>query len=178
VALRPAYIIHGEYIMKTKIFTLFLFLTFILSGCGSSSSTTSTGKKKTSAYIFNYEQKTVWNVLIKVLEEKRFRTDIPDPLKYELSTEKIVLSKDDIDTFLKLKEIGDVPKSPLSEYFEANYSLVIKLIPDDEKTQIEIENKIQALERGRYNKWIDIKSNGAKEKEIMALLLKRLKESE
>jgi hypothetical protein len=163
--------------MKTKIFLFSLFFSLILLGCGSSNNT-SIEKKKSKAFSCNYEQNIVRKVLLKVLDEMRFRTDIPDPLKDELSTEKITISKDDIDTFQKLKEIGEVPKSPMSEYFEANYSLVIRLIPDDERTIIEIENKIQALERGRYNKWIDIKSNGSKEKEILELLLKRLRESE
>jgi hypothetical protein len=161
---------------KNVIPCYFLVISILAFSCSIFKSTDNIKKRAINSYSFNYPQSRVWDALMKVMEDMKLRILSSDPLKGELKTEKITFNKDEIDNFQKLKEIGQVPKSPLSEYFEANYLINISMFEEKGKTEVDINLEIQALERGRFNKWIDIKSNGQKEKDILSLLLKKIKE--
>lgn len=154
----------------------FLLLSLSTLNCSIFKSSDNTVRKSPNSFTYNYRQGKVWDALTKTLEESNYKIEWSDAFKGELRTQKITYNKDEIEYFQKLKEIANIPKSPFSEYFEANYYLTINMTEEKMKTTVNIEIKIQAFERGKFNKWIDIKSNGQKEKEILALLLKKLKE--
>jgi hypothetical protein len=154
----------------------FLVLSLATLNCSIFKSTDNIERKKSNSFTYNYNQGKVWDALTKALEESNYRIELSDAFKGELKTQKIAYNKDEIENFQKMKEVAIVPKSPLSEYFEANYYLTITMTEEKAKTTVNIEANIQALERGRFNKWIDLKSNGQKEKDILALVFKKLKE--
>jgi hypothetical protein len=161
-------------ILLLKSCFLLLFLSTL--NCSIFKSTDNTVRKSPNSFTYNYRQEKVWDALLKALEESNYRIEWSDAFKGELRTQKTTYNRDEIENFQKLKEIANIPKSPFSEYFEANYCLTIKMNEEKTKTNVNIEIIIQAFERGKFNKWIDLKSNGQKEKEILALLMKKLKE--
>jgi uncharacterized lipoprotein len=162
--------------MKKLLLFSFLLVLLSTSGCSIFKSSDNINKKRINSFTFNYPQNKVWDALLKVLDDMNLRIQTSDAFKGELTTDKVTFSKDDIENYQKLKDVADVPKSPLSEYFEANYFININMSEENSKTLVSISAEIQALERGRFNKWINMKSSGQKEKEILAFLLKKLKE--
>jgi hypothetical protein len=162
--------------MKILLKSCFLLIFLMTFNCSNFKSTDNKVRKSLNSFTYSYQLAKVWDTLIKTLEELNYKIEWSDALKGEIRTQKITYNKDEIENFQKLKEIANVPKSPFSEYFEANYYLTIAMTEEKGKTTVNIDSNIQALERGKFNKWLDLKSNGQKEKDVLSLLLKKLKE--
>jgi hypothetical protein len=153
----------------------FIFLAAILlSGCSVFKSGNDITDKRITSFSFNYPQDKVESALISVLESEGYKIKQNDISKGEITTDTKKI-KDVDDVYETLKSISELPKSPLSEYTSAAYYLFIKVTPNNNKTTISLKNNIEAMERGRYNRTIQIASSGQKEKELLAKILKVLK---
>jgi hypothetical protein len=154
--------------------TLLLIAAILLSGCSIFKSGNDITDKKITSFSFNYPKEKVESALLSVLESEGYKVRQNDIATGEFTTDTKKI-KDVDDIYATLKSMSELPKSPLSEYLSGAYYLFVKITPDNNKTTISLKNNIEAMERGKYNRSIKIASNGQKEKELLAKILKVLK---
>jgi len=153
-----------------------LTLSLLISGCSVFKSDSTLSEKRITSFTFKDSYDNVLRALISVMETENLKIK-QNEKSGEFTTEiKTIRERDDVLSVLK--SIADLPKSPISEYIKATYYLSIKLEQDDNKTKVSLKNYIEAAERGRFNKDIKLESNGGKEKDILAKMLKILKLTE
>ena len=143
--------------------TILVYLLLMTAGCASVSPAPAV--KDTSFYLARFDK--VWNVTLKVLEEKSIPIKTTEKEKGEITTKFVNYSMGN-KAHYQLDDIAEKPEVRLAIYTQVGYSLIIQITPTSEmSTKVKASAKIEAYDKNATQKWHVCHSKNVIERDLL-----------